>query len=399
MSLDPASIHGGRYQRIGEIIERDLELILVRWQQRCGELRLTTTDNHWLALSRVREFLQALATQLCSSRRSAHEPQQTAADLGELRWKLGWDLRQVVREYLVLRLILLDHLNRECDTSLTAEELLAISLNIDEAIIAAATEFAEHEERIRDEYESELERSNRELKRFSHVIAHELKSPLNTQLLGLATIERQLGAAVEQPELRQALTTTQNAVQAMSRLIGELLRYAEVGSDESEVRPTNCRAIVDAAIRNLQTEISRNGAHITCGELPTVPANPSTLTLVFQNLIGNAIHYRRDQTPEICIEASQGEGECRFAVSDNGLGIDEEDLPRIFEMFSRAHVEQRPTGTGIGLAMCRRIVKQHGGRIWAESEAGSGSRFCFTIPLPQKQPSTEANEAESAGIA
>jgi signal transduction histidine kinase len=399
MSIDPASIHGQRYLRIGDIIYQDTERIIERWQKRCAELRPDAAGGEQtLAMEQIREFLQALAEQLVSTRRQALEPQQLAADLGALRWTLGWDLREVVREYKLLRLILLDHLDSQCDTPLERDELLAVSLNFDEAITAAVARYVEHEERVRDDYEDELERSNRELKRFAHVVAHELKSPLNAQLLGLQLIEFSLGEAANQGELRDVLKTTKTCVQQMAGLINELLQYAEVGSDESAQQSISCREVLDAALANLQAQIAASDARVEYGDLPTVSANPSTLTLVFQNLISNAIYYRRDVAPEIRIDACPQQGEWQFTVTDNGAGIPAEDVSRIFEMFARAHADLRPQGTGIGLAMCRRIVEEHGGRIWVESEPGVGSRFCFTIPADIQSSPVEQRQHEQVSV-
>ena len=177
------------------------------------------------------------------------------------------------------------------------------------------------------------------------------------------------------------LQAARNSVQKMASLINELLHYALAGSEEEpELVPTDCSEVIAKALASLELEISQNAAVIHCDQLPVVSARPSLLLLVFQNLVGNAIHYRRDQRPEISINVLDKGDHWLFGVADNGAGIQPEDRSRIFEMFARAHAELRPGGTGIGLAMCRRIVEDLGGRIWVESQPGVGSNFLFTLP-------------------
>ena len=396
MSTDPASIHSEPYERIGRIVRRDANLIARRWRERCsGSPREDPEPRGDGGEQRILEFLEALATQLGSTRHPAQGPQRSAAELGKWRWQLGWDLRQVVREYLLLRLILLDHLDQTCETPLDRDEILAVSLNFDEAITAAVTAYVAHEEELRDAYESKLVRSNRELKRFAHVVAHELKSPLNAQHLGLQVIGLSLSRAVERDQLDEVLESTNAAVTQMSNLIDELLRYAEVGKEDVDLTPICSQDVVESAVQTLQGDIASSRARVEFSELPMVQANPSTLGLVFQNLIANAIHYHRDIAPEIRISAFLEDGMWQFVVADNGSGIRDEDRGRIFEMFSRADADSRREGTGIGLAMCRQIVEQHGGSIWVESQLGVGSRFCFTLPASHKLPDAVEQRAKT----
>jgi signal transduction histidine kinase len=382
MPLDPKQIHARRYPRIGEIIGEGLESITQAWWLRSrADQPQGSGPNAEDALARVRGFLQSLARQLASTDREASLPQQRATVLGELRWRQGEDISQVVRDYQTLRLVLIEHLDRELETPLTRDEWTALSLNIDEAVDAAVNAFSQQETEARNQYQRELEESNRELQRFAHVVAHELKSPLNAQALSMKLLELRIGRENLDVESRRTLQAASESVEQMTTLINELLRYAEIDAEEeAEPQSTPCDGILTRVLENLNVDITRSGAEIVHGQLPVVLARPAGLLLLLQNLVGNAIHYRGKQRPRIRIEASDTDEEWLFQVADNGAGVHPEDQSRIFQMFVRAHQELRPRGTGIGLAMCRRIVEDSGGRIWVESQPGRGSTFFFTLP-------------------
>jgi signal transduction histidine kinase len=166
----------------------------------------------------------------------------------------------------------------------------------------------------------------------------------------------------------------------MEQLIRALLRYAEVGEQESERTPVRPVEVIDGVRVIMQQEIGESGAEITYGDLPTVVADPIHLTQLFQNLIGNAIKYRKaDEAPRITVAAERRRNGCVFSVEDNGQGMDPKHSERIFQPLRRLHGKEVP-GSGIGLAICKKIVDRYGGRIWVESEPGKGSKFRFTIP-------------------
>ena len=143
--------------------------------------------------------------------------------------------------------------------------------------------------------------------------------------------------------------------------------------------------MVRQATKNIEATFEESGAVLHCGPLPTVPGDEALLVQLFQNLIGNAIKYRGDRPPEVHVTAEPDDGGWRFSVSDNGIGIDPEFRKRIFVIFQRLHARDEYSGTGIGLAICERIVERHGGRIWVESEPGAGSIFHFTIPATERE--------------
>jgi light-regulated signal transduction histidine kinase (bacteriophytochrome) len=172
-----------------------------------------------------------------------------------------------------------------------------------------------------------------------------------------------------------------DGTQRMKRLINDLLLYSRSGLGAPAVREVHSEEVLQLALGNLETAIEESCAVITFDPLPTLVAADSQLVRIFQNLIGNAIKYRGDQVPHIHISACQQNREWIFSISDNGIGIDPKYFDRIFLIFQRLHGREEYEGTGIGLAICARILQQLGGRIWVESKLGHGSTFHFALPI------------------
>ena len=166
----------------------------------------------------------------------------------------------------------------------------------------------------------------------------------------------------------------------MQALIKDLLAYSRVGTKGKSLEPTSCETVLDLTLANLQFAIEENSARVTHDPLPTVLADQSQLVQLFQNLIANAIKFRGEEAPHVHLAAERHEGGWLFSIRDNGIGIDEEYGERIFEIFQRLHGRDDYSGTGIGLAICKKIVDCHGGRIWVTSNPGGGSAFYFTLP-------------------
>jgi chemotaxis family two-component system sensor kinase Cph1 len=169
----------------------------------------------------------------------------------------------------------------------------------------------------------------------------------------------------------------------MKQLIEDLLAYSRVGTRSKEFHPLALDAPLRRAINNLRASIEEAGASITYDALPTVEADELQLSQLFQNLIGNALKFRSASVPRIHVSAREAEHEWELAVKDNGLGIEPAYFERIFMVFQRLHSKGEYPGTGIGLAICKKVVERHGGRIWVESQLGEGSRFMFTLPKKQ----------------
>jgi light-regulated signal transduction histidine kinase (bacteriophytochrome) len=170
------------------------------------------------------------------------------------------------------------------------------------------------------------------------------------------------------------------AVKHMQALIDDLLAFARLGATPAPTEPVRCSGVVERVVKRLQSAIAESGAVVTCDDLPTVPGQDSQLGQLFQNLIGNALKFHGLQAPRVHVSARRQGHEWIFTVADNGIGIDPAYSDRIFVLFRRLHTRVEYAGTGIGLAICKKIVEQHGGRIWVDSEPGNGARFRFTLP-------------------
>jgi len=225
----------------------------------------------------------------------------------------------------------------------------------------------------------ELARSNAELEQFAYVASHDLQEPLRmvasyTQLLARRYRDRLDSTAEE------FIDYAVDGARRMQNLINDLLTYSRVGTRGKEFAPTDCGKVLETAIANLQTAIEENGAAVAQDPLPIVMADDSQMLQLLQNLVANAVKFHGAEPPRVHVSARRQAKDWLFAVRDNGIGIDSAHQQRIFTIFQRLHGKAEYPGTGIGLAICKKIVERHGGRIWVESQAGNGSTFHFTIP-------------------
>ena len=224
-----------------------------------------------------------------------------------------------------------------------------------------------------------LERSNADLEQFAYVASHDLQEPLRmvgnfTQLLQ----KRYEGQLDEKAD--SYINYAVDGVKRMQQLLTELLSYSRVGSQGAPLAPTDSEKACRNVVQNLRKLIDETGAQIDIGPLPEVQGDYTQLCQVFQNLIGNAIKFQASgQTPHIEIKAGENSGEWSFTITDNGIGMDPQYHEKIFVMFQRLHTRDAYPGTGVGLAICKKIVIRHGGRIWVDSAQGAGSTFGFTL--------------------
>jgi len=239
---------------------------------------------------------------------------------------------------------------------------------------------AELEARV-EERTRELSRMNEELRQFAYVASHDLQEPLRTVASYAQLLARRYRGRLDK-DADDFIGYMVGGVTRMHTLLNDMLAYSRVTeSKDRPLVPANLNAVLQSALMNLDLSIRENHAEVEIGPLPTVAGDEIQLTQVFQNLIGNAIKYKSSEhPPKIEITALEGQQDWTICVADNGIGIDPQYAERIFGIFKRLHGRELP-GTGMGLAICKRIIERHNGRIWVESEPGKGSRFCFTLPL------------------
>ncbi|MEO6861408.1 MAG: PAS domain S-box protein [Microcoleus sp.] len=231
-------------------------------------------------------------------------------------------------------------------------------------------------------YAEELTRSNSELEQFAYVASHDLQAPLNTIAGYAKLLEKRFHNQLDAQAIK-FLDNIVNSCVRMQTLIDALLEYSRVGSSQKRFDLIDCNLVFEDACANLQLTIRQNQASVTRADLPRIAGDCFQLLQLFQNLIGNAIKYRSSEAPVVLLGASRQGDNWVFSVQDNGIGIAEQHHPRIFQIFQRLHTQTEYSGTGIGLAICQRIVDRHGGRLWVESEPDRGSTFYFSIPVPQ----------------
>ena len=229
----------------------------------------------------------------------------------------------------------------------------------------------------------ELQTKNEELQQFAYIVSHDLQEPLRNISSFTQLLERRYKGQLD-PNADEFIDYIVDGSKRMQNLIDDLLGYTKLETNERKFEKTKLEEVVQDVLSNLRILIHENIAEINHDPLPEIMGDKNQLILLFQNLIGNAIKFKKpDETPKIHISAHKGKNdrEYIFSVSDNGIGIDPKQSERIFEVFKRLHTRNEYSGTGIGLAICRKIVERHGGRIWVESEQGKGSTFYFTIPV------------------
>ena len=235
------------------------------------------------------------------------------------------------------------------------------------------------EEELRERTES-LERSNKELEQFAYIASHDLQEPLRmvasyTQLLS----KRYKGKLDSDAD--DFINYAVGGANRMQMLINDLLDYSRVGTRGKEFVITEFDTVMKKTLGNLKKAIEESDAKVTIDPLPSLMVDGGQIGQLFQNLISNAIKFRDNEPPQIHISSEKNENKWTFSVRDNGIGIDPEYSSRIFEIFQRLHSKEEYPGSGIGLAICKKIVERHGGNIWIESEPGKGTSFYFSIPI------------------
>ncbi len=248
-------------------------------------------------------------------------------------------------------------------------------------VFAAArdiTELKKAEDSLKEKM-IEVERSNAELQQFAYVASHDLQEPLRMVASYVKLLDRRYGDKLDQ-DAKDFIGYAVEGSTRMQQLINDLLTYSRVGTKVKPFEPVDLEAVFAGIMDNLKVTIQESNATITHDSLPTVQADDLQMLQLFQNLVSNGIKFHGEEAPRVHVSAKRAGDFWQFSVCDNGIGIDPEYFNRIFIIFSRLHTRAEYPGSGIGLAICKKIVERHGGRIWVESTPGKGSTFLFTIP-------------------
>ena len=245
--------------------------------------------------------------------------------------------------------------------------------------LLAQNEQLQREISAHEQTQAALVRSNTELEQLAYVASHDMQEPLRMIASYLQLVAQRYTDKLDD-DGREFIGYAVDGAKRMQALINDMLAYSRVGTKAKPFAPVDCAAVVDTALQHLRVAVDESGARIECGILPRVSGDASQLVQLFQNLLGNAIKFRGSATPAIRIDCEPSdEGWC-ISIVDNGIGIEPEYFERIFVLFQRLHGRTQYPGTGIGLALCKKIVERHGGRIWVERAPMQGCAFRFMLP-------------------
>lgn len=385
----------------GVVSKPALRVLLLEDNQLDAELLLRTLRKDGFEVSsRIVQdedgFRRALAT---------HKPDVVLADFNLPNWRGMEALGVLRREGLDIPMILVsgalgDMTAVECIKQGVTDYVLKDGLaRLPEAIRHALREKNERSLRRQAEQDLaqkvvELARSNADLEQFAYVASHDLQEPLRmvaayTQLLS----ERYRDKLDD--EARKFIDYASEGALRMQVLVQDLLAFSRVGRADVAQVSVDCNAVMQEVLQTLSSAIEESGAAVTFGALPAVWGDRTQMVQLFQNLVGNAIKFRGQEAPVISVLAEEADPYWLFSVSDNGIGIDSESAEQIFAVFQRLHARTEYPGSGIGLAICKKIVERGGGRIWVESQPGSGSTFKFTMPLHD---SKQDSSVEQKGV-
>ncbi|OLF10238.1 histidine kinase [Actinophytocola xinjiangensis] len=338
-------------------------------------LNRTSTTLNVVCVAIAVGFVLVVITLAITLRRAALRPVSQLAE--EVRWVASGDFSHVVA------------VRGPQEVSELGDDVNRMREQILDELAALRTAHAELDTRTQD-----LVRSNQELEQFAYVASHDLQEPLRKVASFCQLLQRRYGGQLDE-RADQYIAFAVDGAKRMQELINDLLAFSRVGRISRELVTVSCDTIFEQAKANLATVIEQSGASVTAEPLPSVRAEVPLLTAVFQNLIGNAIKFHGDAPPVVAVTVRRDGDFWEFSVTDNGIGIAPEYADRIFVIFQRLHNKADYPGTGIGLAMCRKIIEHHGGTIWLDTGVESGSRFRFTLPaLRESETPTEEEDSE-----
>ena len=305
---------------------------------------------------------------------------QLIYDLGNKQWDIP-KLRELL-ETILPQKATFDNYEVEHDFATIGRRIMLLNarqiqrvLGKERVILLAIEDITE-----RKQLDNEIKRSNESLEQFAYVASHDLQEPLRVMSNYSQLLEKRYKGKLDN-DADDFIGFIVDAARRMQKLISDILEYSRVGRKESPVTEVDSNKLVDKVIKNLSETIKSAGATVTHGNLPVINVPESSFAQLFQNLIGNALKFHGKEPTKIIVSAEKQDTKWKFGVHDNGIGIEPQYKDRIFQIFQRLHSLHEYPGTGIGLAICKKIVENHGGRIWMESQAGKGSTFYFTVPI------------------
>jgi signal transduction histidine kinase/ActR/RegA family two-component response regulator len=378
LPINPEAIWSERFADIGSVIEADSDLLIERFVQRACAEQSGAAGAHF---DEMRNMLPALLRAV--GRALAQSGDEVAVrhcliamQHGEQRWKVGWRLAEVVRDYQILRLVILDHLDRNLNHwPLTIRETMAIGLALDEAISASVLAYVNHQEQ-------ELRQANERQSEFLAVLGHELRNPLTAIVTTLQLLRLQKAVA---PAHEEAYAVLDRQVMQLTRLLDDMLDVSRIARGKLQLskEPIAAQELIRRAVETTGSLFAARGhdLEVVAPQSPvTLLVDPARVEQVLANLLTNAAKYTPPEG-KVRVELDVETDHAVIRVSDNGVGISAEMLAKIFEMFAQAP-EHRSQGLGIGLALAKTLLEMHGGSIAAHSDGpGAGSRFACRLPL------------------
>ncbi len=377
MSIAPHSLWSERFEQIGRLIEDNTEALAERWAKRALEEQPDAQPAHRKDLrNRLPDLLRAMGRSLATAHNAvpaAHT--MLALEHGEQRWQLGWRLTEVIRDYQILRLVILEYLDEILDQPLQTREVMAIGLALDEAISASVLAYVGFQE-------GQLRDSNRRLTDFLPVLGHELRNPLAAIVAAMDLVRACQPVA---PLLTDAHDIIERQARHLSRLLNDISDVSRIMRGQLELLPAtvDLRDVIQQSVEVVRPLISERDQtlQVTVADAPLqIRGDVSRLQQVLTNLLHNAAKYT-DPHGHIAVDARQRDGRVVVSLRDTGVGISPEVLPHIFEMFSQAP-EHKHQGLGIGLALVRALVEAQDGTVSASSSGpGQGSEFTIEFPI------------------
>ncbi|WP_152052011.1 hybrid sensor histidine kinase/response regulator [Tautonia marina] len=392
MTPSTHAIRDRNHADLGAILRRDAEAILDTWAERAIAQGHGRPGAHREELrDHLPEFLIALGDDLTGDDDS---PRHEAIEHGRFRWKDGWELQDVVIDYQLLRIVILERLQQQLGHNPSFEQVVAIGVHIDDAIAQAVVAYVEHQA-------VQLQQAHQRLNEFLGVLGHELRNPLGTIAVGLQLAKL---CAPPQGDLSDAVDGISRGVLTMTRLMDDMLDVARVTRGDLEIRRSfvSLTEVITSAVSSTRSLVDESRHRLALSLPPdpmTVEADPTRLEQILVNLITNAVKYSE---PGALIEviADREQDQAVIQVRDNGAGIAPDFLPHLFDLFAQAP-EHNGRGLGIGLALVRNLVERHGGTISAQSDGiGQGSTFTIRLPLVRQAsetPGSPASEPTAAG--